>query len=949
MTKHDPRTLGARCDECPLGPSGCLRKGQWDPVPSEVHEDVSIAAVLEAPKFEDVDAGRPLSGADGTEWKQALGNVRLRRTQIDLFHVLQCAPPKNWKAMEAALRRERKVLAKGYRRYEDMTATAASAKAAKILPHPTDCCKPRLQRELAQYEYILPLGGTPGQVVLGTSRTLSSLEGDMITTSARKLFWNAFDWTQVDYNWPVKVLTTYDPGHVKHLPRLRPQFHASLGKALRFYNDQLNWREPELLTQPTPAELREWLQVASPFWVYDVETDGINVMDINVDCLALGTPDLLTDGTTAMPWEKPAQLARSVGIHLDADLIALADPDEKLRPYPPDELAEIRAILIEFFLDENKLKVGHNAGYFDRMCIEHCFGVTPTPVKDTLFDARSKYPDLPKGLKPTGRRETDVHQWETTDDGEASATSRRKVRSRLLYCQYDTTVNARIEPPLQAGADFNGAARPLPDWAKPKTWSGAVPWDLRQLDHARQNMCVQMHKTGIHVDQKLVGELTTVFEKVAKNLYSDLQELAQKVGVDSLEEPTHQSDETVEFKPGSYNQIRDLLYDKWRLGCPYGMDPKDFYTDTGLPGTGDAVLRAHMANVELSDDRRTFLLRLRQYRRVRNKVLGGTLRKMIPLDQGGVLHPDGRIRSTWNSHSVSVARLSSSHPNMQNRSSRKDVGGVKRIFCAAPGHVLVGCDLDQAHLRVAANYWKIERLLECFLDGKDPHCWLAHDLFGKDFENAPGWKDGFSLSQSSKPIKKEKAGLMRELAKTYRYASIYLASAETKHSVIRSTEQTKLEGFSLTTDLPYLRFDLRQVQFFDQVWHDAEPDWKRAWQEMIDLYDKQGFMEDPLFGRRSGTLNNGKKNEVVNFPIIACEVAAMAIAEQRILASFPPGKWGPGTGLTAQVHDSAIVEVPLHLGEWARDEMTRCMTIHIPGWEVPFTCEADIGQTWAEV
>ena len=947
MKQHDPRQLGARCDDCPLGPRGCLNQ-TWEPVPSEVHEGASIAAVLEAPKTEDVDAGRPLAGLDGGEWALALRSVRLQRTDIDLFHAIQCSPPQNWKRMEASIRRHRKVLEKGYRAYEGMNATTAKAKAAQDIPHPLECCAPRLQRELAQYDYIFTLGATAGQTLLRTERTIGSLEGDMVETTAQKLFWDAFDWTQATSNWPVKVLPTYDPGHVKHMPKLRPQFHASLGKGLRFFNDMLNWREPELLTQPTPEELEEWLAVPSPFWVYDVETDGINVMDINVDCLAIATPDLLADGTPAMPWEKPAHLARSVGIHLDNDLIRWADGPEKVRTLAEWESWKLREILIGFFTDPSKLKVGHNAGYFDRMCIEHVFGVTPAPVKDTLFDARSKFPDLPKGLKPTGRRETDVHQWETTDDGEASATSRRKVKSRLLYCQYDTVVNARIEPPLRLGADNNGTDRLLPEWSRPSSLAPGERWTLRTLDHQRQDMCVQMHQNGIYIDQKLVGELTTTFEKVADNLYNDLQELAQYVGVRKLDKASASDD--VRFNPGSYDQIRDLLYEDWDLGCPYGMDTKDFYTDTGLPGTGDEVLRAHMANKDLDAKRRIFLLKLRQYRRVRNKILGGTLRKMIPLSEDGLLHPDGRVRSTWNSHSVSVARLASSRPNMQNRSSRKDIGGVRRIYCAAPGNVLVGCDLDQAHLRVTANYWKIDRLLECFLAEKDPHCWLAHDLFGPDFENAPGWKTGFSLRQDSKPSKKSKAGLMRELAKTYRYASIYWASPETKHSVIMSTEQTKLtEEGKLVTDLPYLRFELQQVQFFDQVWHDAEPDWKRAWADMMALFDKQGFMEDPLFRRRSGTLNNGKKNEVVNFPIIACEVAAMAIAEQRVLESFPFQKWGPGTGLVAQVHDSMIVEVPAALGEWARDEMTRCMTIHVPGWEVPFTCEADIGQTWAEV
>ena len=941
MSSFDPRSRGAQCDQCPLGPQGCLSGGEWSPVPPEVHESTTVAAVLEAPRLSDVTHGRPLSGQDGGEWDRALKANGLHRTMIDLFFVVSCAPKDGWKKMEASLRRKRKKKQQELRQ-DGAKATEAKRLSEAAYPHPADCCAPYLQSRLADYGYILPMGSTAAQRVLGTSSSMSDLEGDMREVKASRLTWQAFDWTQSTSDWLVKVISTYDPGFVKHRPSVRPQFYATLGKAWRWFNDALYWREPEFLTQPTPDQLREWLAVPSPFWVYDLETDGINVLDIQVDCLAIATPDVDIHGNPTMPWEEPHQVARTVGVHTNMALMQRAVKGEKVRYLLPYEAQEIHDILLEFFLDEGKTKVGHNVGYFDRQVVEHCYGVKPTPIIDTLFDARFTHPDLPKGLKPTGRRLTDVHKWETSESGDGAATSRKTVKSRLLYCQYDTVVNARIAEPLRRSADLNGAGRPLPEWAKPVSWSSSTPWTLRHLDHARQDMCVQMHQNGIYVNQVKVEMLTTKFEGVATQLYGKLQDLADRIGIIRKK--------GAEFNPGSFGQIGDLLYGQWDLGIPYGMDAKEFYTETGLPGTGDAVLRAHMASPHITESQRDFLLTLRQYRRVKTKVLGTQLYNLRPLSAGGSLHPDGRVRSTWNSHTTAPGRLSSSRPNMQNQSSRKDLGGVRTVFCAAPGNVLVGCDLSAAHLVVTANYWNIQRLLECFDQGLDPHCWLAHDLFGDDFEQASGWTKGFSLKATHKPSKKGKAGQLRELIKTYRYASIYWAAAETKHSVIRSTEMT---GFTksgeLETKLPYLRFDLNQVRFFDKVWHEAEPDWQVAWNRMLKLYDQQGYMEDPLFGRRSGGLQDGKKNEVVNFPILACEAAIMAVAEQRVLESFPFQKWGPGTGLTAQVHDSLVVEVPEHLAEWAQKKMTECMTIEVPGWPVQFTCEADVGQTWAEV
>jgi hypothetical protein len=39
----------------------------------------------------------------------------------------------------------------------------------------------------------------------------------------------------------------------------------------------------------------------------------------------------------------------------------------------------------------------------------------------------------------------------------------------------------------------------------------------------------------------------------------------------------------------------------------------------------------------------------------------------------------------------------------------------------------------------------------------------------------------------------------------------------------------------------------------------------------MNTYKHQGWMEEPVMGRRSGPLSDGKLNEVVNFPILAAE------------------------------------------------------------------------------
>ena len=135
---------------------------------------------------------------------------------------------------------------------------------------------------------------------------------------------------------------------------------------------------------------------------------------------------------------------------------------------------------------------------------------------------------------------------------------------------------------------------------------------------------------------------------------------------------------------------------------------------------------------------------------------------------------------------------------------------------------------------------------------------------------------------------------------------------------------------------------------------------------MLSKYSQQGFMEEPVFGRRSGPLSDGKKNEVVNFPILAAESSIMRLAEQAIIDEFAFDFAGKGTGMIHQCHDSIAVEVPLpdHLPpDWkpvegeplppeleaARKRVEECMTVTIPGWEVTMTAEAEVGRSLKDI
>lgn len=911
----DPTTLGARCDVCPLGPKGDLRKDDWRPVKCETHDGAKVLAVAESPDPEEVQHGRPLVGQSGSEWNRALAACGRRRVEVDLDHVIACRLPGQ---ASGAMRRLDKAV--------DKLNKKRLKEGLEAVPHPMTCCRPRLLNVASKYPNIITLGKTATTALTGSSSSIQSTRGGPL---------------RITSEWSI----TTDPDETAHrmLPMLHPSFiirspswrrvlHADLGKAFRWFTDTLEWTHPDVLWRPQPHELEEWLKQPAPFWAYDVETDGISPMECKLRTIAIAIPDM--DENYRVAKGKPTRNARAVGV-------SILSADGRTSFYLPEEEWAIKDILRKAFTD-GRPWVGHNAGSYDRMVIEKYLGVTPAPLVDTLFPARFRAPDLPKGLKTIGSILTDVERWETTEKGASIATGTTDDDELLSYNIIDTVVNARITAPLITAATNAGAFEPIRNDIKPRSWPNNRPWDLNEVDHETQAMCVEMHKNGVWVDQKRRYELEERFTESVKKREKRLDELAPGV------------------KPGSYDQIRELFYTKWKLGIPPQMDAKDFYTDTGAPGTGDAVLRAHIASGNLTEEQEAYVRELRLYRREKNKILGTVL---IPLNrrdmnpEKGVVWEDGRVRPSWNAHVTSVARLSCSGPNLQNIGNRKGQGPLKTIFAAPPGHILVGADLDQAHLRIIANYWKIPLLMECFEDGKDPHNTLAHNVFGERFEKASGWGEG-GFSLYSKPAGGD-AKSMRDVCKTLRYASAYAADPATVWQVLTSTETDDAK-------LPYVGMTLREVRVMHQTWKQSEPEWEKAWAQMKDVYDRQGYMAEPIMGRRSGPLSDGKLQEVVNFPILAAEGSTMRLAEAQVREAFPFEFAGPGTGMIHQCHDSICVQVPLPKGfdplwsptkgeelppeiEKMRRTVEEAMTITVPGWPVVMTAEADVGRTLKDV
>jgi uracil-DNA glycosylase family 4 len=528
-------------------------------------------------------------------------------------------------------------------------------------------------------------------------------------------------------------------------------------------------------------------------------------------------------------------------------------------------------------------------------------------------------------------------------------------------CGMDVAVNAIIYDRLYADAEARGYFRPLRPELKPAGWPTQYPWNLFGLDQYRQSMCRHMTRSGYFIDQDRREKHERELIAEARKYRAIAQRYAHKLGITGkvlLDKKTGEARRIDLFNPGSNVQILRVLVDSW--GIPLTKRSEK----TGNLSADDEVLREVITMPDLDPDRREFLDAVRRFKRAL-KALGTFVRPLQRIDQWTptltkkgkpkgkppLCWEDGRVRSSWSEMLTSVARLSSKGPNLQNVPPR-----FRDMFCAPPGFVLLGGDVDQFHLRIIANRWRIGRLLEAFQDGIDPHSSLALDFFGSTFVNAPGWgPDGFSLKR--KPEKGSVADGMRHLAKVLRYRGAYADNEEGLLQTVRKVEDPD------TGEMPFAHMTLREVKRLYRIWMRAEPEWEHAWAWVQEQYDRNGgWIEEAVFGRRSGDLEGGKKQAVVNYDILAKEPELFAIIENNIRTEFPDDFEGPGTGLIHQGHDAANVcargkawivvqgkkkvVVCDEATEDRRRRMEAAMTLDLSktlGWPVPITAEVKVG------
>jgi DNA polymerase I-like protein with 3'-5' exonuclease and polymerase domains/uracil-DNA glycosylase len=856
------------------------------PVEAEANLRAKVVVVGEAPGEHEVREGRPFVGPAGKIITSAARKAGLQRRDIHWTNACLCRPPNN--DMGRLLDQVRKQNRVIEKENKARLKVDKSATLEPSIPTPMACCSPRLWAELEPYTDIIAAGGTAVKTVVGQSASIMSLRGGPI---------------ELERNDKVlRVLPTVHPAFVMRAKRWTHVFHSDLHKAARWFRGELRWEPPKVFYNPSPSELETFLSDPKvPYWTYDVETDSIECLTAELRCIAIGTAEAVV-------------------------VVGFQSIENALPFYPAAEMEKIRGVLCSFFADSRRLKAGHNSGYYDRLVVENQLGVTPEPNIDTMLLHRLTESELPHNLGFVGSLYTDVPSWKTDREGKKKAKESETDRELHEYCAYDVAVTAAVLPPLFEQVRLRDQE------------------DVLACDSKLQTVCAGMHKAGMYVDQQARLEWEGTLTQRINHHRSSLQTISG----------------AGDMNPGSVLQIRTLLFDRWHLEPP--VEDKIRFTKAGDPSTSDDVLRSCLTIRTLTEAQREAIKHIRHYRKSQ-KLLGTYVTKLrydtqdayggwdVDDDErkerkeagdiklGIVVSATGRMHPGYNAHVTTSGRLSSSRPiNAQNFPFK-----LRNMVIAAPGNVLVGADADQIDLRIAASRWNSATYLQAFDDGLDPHSSVtALAVFGNRFVEAAGspapWRTGTKFKGDAKKL--------RDLSKRVQYASQYWASTETVHRVITQTETENEDG---TTSLPYLRISMREVRMMHAQWMEGAR-FERGWEQEIATWRTQGFLTEPVMGRRRDFLDGENPNEIVNFPIQGAAASLMNIAIIRLAEEIPFAKWGPGTGIINQCHDSLIVECPESEGPRVAKLLEDCMNFTHPGLPgVTFTAEAAIGHAWTDV
>jgi uracil-DNA glycosylase family 4 len=396
---------------------------------------------------------------------------------------------------------------------------------------------------------------------------------------------------------------------------------------------------------------------------------------------------------------------------------------------------------------------------------------------------------------------------------------------------------------------------------------------------------MRMQDEGFVIDKPALE--TTRARLELEREYLQLQ-LNQEVGFD------------INVKSGP--DLRRLLHDELHL-------PKLKHTRTGLPSTDEDTLR----KLSYDDARHAPIFRQILDVRERRTMLSGFLSMQV--DQ------EGRYKADYLIHGTKSGRLSSrgrgQGPQLQNIPMR-----ARKMFVAAPGHVLIQGDLKRAEAMFVAFDSQSPSLQKLYTDAAiNPYCEFASRTLNKH-------------------VTKEDE-LVYKTFKTVTHASNYGMAWKKLIIILR------LAGINVDDlELRGLWGAKKKAEFLIESYHALAPELRATWHPRIRNILRATRCLHDAFGRRRLFLDRMDEDlfrkGYAQRPQSSI-VAVTNIGVRRLVAE--------GYHVVAQVHDSIVSEVPEEDIATALVALERAMTTPVQTWGgvITIPVELKIGYSWGDL
>lgn len=347
----------------------------------------------------------------------------------------------------------------------------------------------------------------------------------------------------------------------------------------------------------------------------------------------------------------------------------------------------------------------------------------------------------------------------------------------------------------------------------------------------------------------------------------------------------------------------------------------------------------------------------------------------------------GRIHCSFNQYGADTGRLSSSDPNMQNIPSKNKE--IRKMFTAAEGYVLIGCDYSQQEPRILAHLSQDINLIQAYVEGKDIYSWCGSLVYKIPYDECKEYR----IDGTKNPEGKKRRGAMKSIILGIMYdmgvASIseqlgipkkeaqniidkFFASFPGVKKCIEETKQHAIQyGFVETVwgrkrRLPNMQLDPFELIYeagkagnFDPLFDEEEEvnnelssetrqlylsqlnncrSWKekdqikaRAKAEGITVKDNGGYIAEAS----RQCLNSRVQGSAADMT----KLAMTAIGTDHELANL-------GYRLLLSVHDELIGECPIKNAKACGELVSKIMIKVADTLLVPMKCDAEITKEW---